>query len=83
MPMTNSKPRWSDRLESALVLFGPFAIGGATACYGAIGKGLAAGSALGTGWALWQLSMIVVLSWKAATTKEDVGRPRRRPRARR
>ena len=83
---------WLDRIESALALFGPLAIGIAAACYGVIGKETTAGGALVTGWAIWQVSMIVVVLWKVATANDDADdvermrlgyKPRHRPRARR
>jgi hypothetical protein len=61
----------TEQFESAVMLCGPFAIGAATACYGAMCTELATSIALGTGWLLWLVSMIVVIVWKIVTANED------------
>jgi hypothetical protein len=64
-------PGWLERNESQLTIVGPLAIGIATACYGAISGTLTATGSLVAGWALWQLSLIIVLIWVVANTKDD------------
>jgi hypothetical protein len=71
---------WLERKESELTIVGPLAIGIAAACYGAISGKFTPSGALVAGWVLWQLSLIVVLIWIVANTKddpEDVDRMRR------
>jgi hypothetical protein len=56
-------------LESTFTLVGPFAIGVAAAGYGVAADKLTIGGAVAVGWALWQLTMIVVVLWGIATTR--------------
>ena len=60
-----------ERLDSAVMVVGPMAIGLAAACYAVIGKKLSLAGALTAGWGLWQLSMIAVVAWKVAATSDD------------
>src|SRR5262245_24536900 len=80
------------RIESAVELLGPFAIGTGTVCYGVISKQLSVGSALAAGGGLWQASRSIVMLGKVATAEDDADDaermrlgygPRRHSRARR
>ena len=85
MPMKHNNPKrdrlpglkgdggagWLERKESELTIIGPLAIGVAAACYGAISEKLTPTGAVVAGWALWQLSLIIVLAWIVANTKDD------------
>jgi hypothetical protein len=65
---------WLERIEPTVVLLGPLTVGAATAGYGVATKALTITAALAAGWALWQLSMIVVVLWSIATTVSDPSR---------
>jgi hypothetical protein len=62
---------WLERNESELTILGPLVIGIVAASYGSISGKLTTAGSLAAGWALWQLSMIVVVMWVVANTADD------------
>jgi len=71
-PMQNTNPQgWLERKESELTILGPLTIGIAAACYGALSGKLTLSGSLVAGWALWQVSLIVVVMWVVANTADD------------
>jgi hypothetical protein len=70
--MRNSDPQgWLERKESELTIVGPLLIGIAAACYCTFSGKVALTGSLVAGWALWQLSMIVVVTWVVANGEDD------------
>jgi hypothetical protein len=62
---------WLERKESELTIVGPLLIGIAAACYGALSGRLTTTGSLVAGWALWQVSLIVVVTWVVANASDD------------